>query len=52
MKDFIDTYAKAWENEHALRGQVNIKEFLYDLKKLFLQKFSHNDIYQIYFIIV
>ncbi|XP_064617201.1 F-BAR domain only protein 2-like isoform X2 [Liolophura sinensis] len=22
MKDFIDTYAKAWENEHALRGQV------------------------------
>lgn len=23
MKDFIDTYAKAWENEHALRGQVH-----------------------------
>lgn len=22
MKDFIDTYAKAWENEHALIGQV------------------------------
>lgn len=26
MKDFIDTYAKAWENEHALRGQVGVDE--------------------------
>jgi hypothetical protein len=23
MKDFVDTFAKAWENEHVMLGQVS-----------------------------
>ncbi|XP_052090405.1 F-BAR domain only protein 2-like isoform X5 [Mytilus californianus] len=37
MKDFIDTYAKAWENEHALRGQVH-HEFKTTCDELTVQK--------------
>ncbi|CAG2218333.1 FCHO [Mytilus edulis] len=37
MKDFIDTYAKAWENEHALRGQVH-NEFKTTCDELTVQK--------------
>ncbi|XP_069127305.1 F-BAR domain only protein 2-like isoform X4 [Argopecten irradians] len=41
MKDFIDTYAKAWENEHALIGQVH-KEFKASCDELSVQKLLEN----------
>ncbi|KAK3091287.1 hypothetical protein FSP39_018668, partial [Pinctada imbricata] len=37
MKDFIDTYAKAWENQHALVGQVH-QEFRQSCDELTVQK--------------
>ncbi|KAL5016578.1 hypothetical protein ScPMuIL_006167 [Solemya velum] len=37
MKDFIDTYSKAWENQHALLGQVQ-KEFKNNCDDLSVQK--------------
>lgn len=37
MKDFIDTYAKSWENEHALLGQVH-REFRLNCEELTVQK--------------
>lgn len=27
MKDFVDTYVKAWENQHVLLGQVGTQFF-------------------------
>ncbi|XP_021373429.1 F-BAR domain only protein 2-like isoform X2 [Mizuhopecten yessoensis] len=41
MKDFIDTYARAWESEHALIGQVH-KEFKASCDELSVQKLLEN----------
>ncbi|CAL1539939.1 unnamed protein product [Lymnaea stagnalis] len=37
MKDFIDTFAKSWENEHALLGQVH-QEFKQNCDEMTVQK--------------
>ncbi|XP_012945405.1 F-BAR domain only protein 2 [Aplysia californica] len=37
MKDFIDTFAKSWENEHALLGQVH-QEFKQNCEEMTVQK--------------
>ncbi|XP_055885203.1 F-BAR domain only protein 2-like isoform X3 [Biomphalaria glabrata] len=37
MKDFIDTFAKSWENEHFLLGQVH-QEFKQNCDEMTLQK--------------
>ncbi|RUS92107.1 hypothetical protein EGW08_000131 [Elysia chlorotica] len=37
MKDFIDTYAKSWENEHALLGQVH-REFRQNCDEMTIMK--------------
>ncbi|XP_059142905.1 F-BAR domain only protein 2-like isoform X2 [Physella acuta] len=37
MKDFIDTFAKSWENEHAVLGQVH-KEFKQNCDEMTVQK--------------
>ena len=31
MKDFVDTYVKAWENQHVLLGQVHACLFHFDM---------------------
>merc|ERR1712136_203879 len=37
MKDFVDTYVKAWENQHALLGQVH-QEFKNNTDEMTVQK--------------